>query len=77
MKRLLHHFDRIDPEARRIAAGWVLLVSLVGWPLSQLTLARHEPPFVLALSWLALIFTALDIVCSTDARKALDDQEDP
>lgn len=43
-------------------SGWflklnvaLLVFAVLGWPLSQLTVARHEPPFVLALSWLAII----------------------
>lgn len=41
--------------------AWALLVgSLVGWPVSALTLARSEPQFILGLSWLAIILTALD-----------------
>lgn len=44
---------------KRILA-WVLLVgSLIGWPVSLFTFAEEEPPWVLSLSWLALIFSAL------------------
>lgn len=36
----------------------LLVAAIVGWPLTQLTIARHEPPFVLGLSWLAIIVSA-------------------
>lgn len=53
----------------RLIASWVLLVgSIIGWPLSQLTIARHEPPFILGLSWLAIILTAADLLSTTDVR---------
>lgn len=58
---------------RRVAFAWALLVlSLVGWPLSALTLAKDEPPFVLALSWLAISLTALDVVFTADVRREQD-----
>lgn len=40
----------------------ILIVgSSVAWPLSALTWARDEPPFVLGLSWAAILLTALDM----------------
>lgn len=43
--------------------AWTLLVvSLVGWPVSALTFAREEPPVVLGLSWFAITLTALDFL---------------
>jgi hypothetical protein len=36
----------------------LLLGVLVAWPLTQLTIARHEPPFVLSLSWFAIAYAA-------------------
>jgi hypothetical protein len=39
--------------------AWVTLaVSLVGWPLTSLTVFKHEPQGILGLSWLALILGA-------------------
>jgi hypothetical protein len=35
----------------------LLAAALVGWPLSQLTVARGEPPFILGLSWLAIVMS--------------------
>jgi hypothetical protein len=41
-------------------AYFLLIGALIGWPLSQLTVAKDEPPFILGLSWLAIILTAID-----------------
>jgi hypothetical protein len=49
-------------KARKILAWSLLVIGLIGWPVSQLTFARNEPPMVLALSWLAIILSALDAV---------------
>lgn len=46
-----------------VILAWVLLVgSLLGWPLSAFTWAKHEPQFILGLSWLAITLTALDLL---------------
>lgn len=46
-----------------VGFAWTLLVGgIIGWPISQLTIARDEPPFILGLSWLAIILTAMDLL---------------
>ncbi len=58
----------------RLIVAWVLLVgAVIGWPVSQLTFAKDEPPFVLALSWLAIILTAWDVLNTADVRNQQDD----
>jgi hypothetical protein len=58
----------------RVRFAWVLLVtSLAGWPLSMLTVAKDEPPFVLSLSWLAIALTAVDVLFTSDVRRHVDD----
>lgn len=43
--------------------AWFLLVlSLIGWPVSAFTFASGEPPVVLGLSWFAITLTALDFL---------------
>lgn len=62
-----------SPKAQLIFA-WVLLVgSLIGWPLSQLTVARSEPPFVLGLSWFAIVLGAWNTIVTTQVNKDLED----
>lgn len=61
-------------RARTIAA-WVLLVgAVVGWPLSMLTVARDEPPFVLSLSWLAIVIEAASLLTASQVREGQDDK---
>jgi hypothetical protein len=61
----------------RLVLAWVLLTaSLFGWPLSAVTFAKHEPQFILGLSWLAIILTAIDLLATTDVRKQEEDKED-
>lgn len=60
-----------SPRAQLVFA-WVLLVgSLVGWPLSQLTVANSEPPFVLGLSWFAIVLGAWNTIVTTQVNKDL------
>jgi hypothetical protein len=59
-------------ERLEIWLAWILLVgSLIGWPVSALTWARHEPQFVLGLSWLAISLTALDFLKNSRAHRDL------
>lgn len=54
----------------RVVAAWVLLAgSLAGWPLSALTLARHEPQFVLALSWLAITIASAELLTASQVHE--------
>jgi uncharacterized membrane protein YfcA len=56
-----------------VVLAWVLLVgSLIGWPLSALTLAKDEPQFVLGLSWLAITLTAADLLKSSRVHRDVD-----
>lgn len=58
----------------RVVGAWVLLVvSLIAWPASQLTIAGDEPPFTLGLSFLAIILTALDVLLTAGVEKRQDD----
>jgi ribose/xylose/arabinose/galactoside ABC-type transport system permease subunit len=59
-----------------VGLAWTLLIgSLIGWPLSQLTIARDEPPFILGLSWLAITLTAADLLKSSRVHRDLDEDE--
>lgn len=51
----------VDPWIRLKVAGMLIGASLIGWPLSALVLARDEPQYVLALSWVAITLTAGDM----------------
>ena len=66
--------SNVDFRRVRTIAAWVLLVAaLIGWPLSMFTLARDEPPFVLSLSWLAIVIEAANLLTSSQVHE---DQRD-
>jgi uncharacterized membrane protein YfcA len=54
---------------RTIGAWCLLLGAILGWPISALTVARTEPPFILGLSWLAIILTALDLLTTSQVHE--------
>lgn len=56
--------------------AWALLVvSLIGWPVSALTFASEEPPAILGLSWFAITLTALDLLKTSRVHKDADDHK--
>jgi hypothetical protein len=58
-----------SPRAQLYFA-WVLLIgSLIGWPLSQFTVASNEPPFILGLSWFAVVLGAWNTIVATQVNK--------
>jgi hypothetical protein len=60
----------LDFRRVRTIAAWVLLIgALIGWPLSMFTLARDEPPFVLSLSWLAIVIEAANLLTSSQVHE--------
>jgi len=50
------------PENRMKLAKFLLIISIIGWPITALTVFKHEPQGVLGLSWLAIILTSVDIL---------------
>jgi hypothetical protein len=59
----------VSPTVRKRGAWLLLGLTLVFWPLTMFTVAKDEPPFVLALSWAAIALTAIDILATTDVRE--------
>lgn len=65
------------PARARTIGAWVLLIgSTIGWPVSAFTLARHEPPFILGLSWLAIILTAADLLSTSQVYEQQETGDD-
>lgn len=65
----------MDPRWR-VRGAWALLtVSVIGWPVSQFTVAAEEPPFILGLSWLAIIVTALDLLSTNQVHRTQKEDE--
>jgi hypothetical protein len=63
----------VNPRWRRNGALALVVITLIGWPLSAFTWASGEPQFVLGLSWLAITLTCLDIAATTDVRAEQDE----
>jgi len=63
----------VKPVWRRNGALVLVVITLIGWPLSAFTWASGEPQFVLGLSWMAITLTCLDIAATTDVRTEQDD----
>lgn len=59
----------IDPETRVYWAVRLTIASVIAWPATSLTIFRSEQQGILALSWIAFIFTLLNIVITTDVRR--------
>lgn len=57
-----------------IWTSWVLLfVSIVGWPLTALTVAKGEPPFILGLSWFAIIYAAANTLLTAYTKRSAEE----
>lgn len=65
-----------NPNHRIKFALALLIFSVIGWPLTAMTVFSSEPQGVLGLSWLAIILTAIDILATTDVRKEQNDNEE-
>lgn len=66
--------DVVD-RARTVSA-WILLAgSIVGWPVSALTVASGEPRFVLGLSWMAIIIEAANLLTASQVREGQRDKK--
>lgn len=65
---------RDKPLRVRLAVA-LLVVSLAGWPVSAFTVARSEPQVVLGLSWLAITFTAVDVLFTSQVHEQAQKQD--
>lgn len=59
----------VSPRRRRQFAALLLVVSIIAWPVTAVTIFRTEPQGILGLSYLSLIFTALVLLVTTDIRE--------
>lgn len=67
----------MNPRRARTVAAWVFLVgSVIGWPLTALTVAHGEQQFILGLSWLAIILQAAELLTSSQVHEEQAKQND-
>lgn len=67
----------MKPKTRKYFALFLLIGSLVAWPITALTVFKDEPQGILGLSWFAITLTAVDVLATTDVRDSTDDNEEP
>lgn len=65
----------MNPRVRVYVAWGMVVVTIIGWPVSMLWLAKNEPPFVLSLSWIALILGAFEVLATADVRAKQHEKE--
>lgn len=63
------------PQLRVRAAAILLVICVIAWPITAMTVFRDEPQGILGLSWGAIIITALDIILTADVSKKQDEAE--
>jgi hypothetical protein len=52
-----------------LGLGWAcFLIPLIAWPVTKATIWAEEPPGVMALSWLAIIATGLNILLTAEVK---------
>ena len=59
----------MSPHAQ-VRFAWVLLVlSIIGWPITALTIAKSEPQVVLGLSWFAIVVGAVSTLLTAEVKE--------
>lgn len=66
----------MKPKARKKFALFLLVGSIIAWPVTALTIFKDEPQGILGLSWFAIALTAVDVLATTDVRDSTDDSEE-
>lgn len=62
---------RVDWKRGRTVAAWALLLaSVIGWPVTAMTVFRHEPQGVLGLSWGSIILQAAELLTSSQVHES-------
>lgn len=69
--------DNFLRKAKVIFAWSLLIACLIGWPGSLLWWATSEPPFVLSLSWMALVIESITLITSAQVRRDQDSDDQP
>lgn len=61
----------------RVVVAWVLLIgSIIAWPVAALTVAKHEPQFVLGLSFLAIVVESASLLTASQVHRDQADDTD-
>lgn len=63
---------KIPPNFLKWLAVGLIVSSIIGWPLTALTIAASEPPIILGLSWGAILLTGLSFYASSQDGEDID-----
>lgn len=67
----------MNAAAMQLRLAWSMMIaSVIGWPTSILWWATSEPPAVLSLSWLALIYAAVTAIFAAHVRRRQEEEAD-
>lgn len=64
----------MSPKGQEIASWFIIISSLIGWPVSALTIAKDEPLIILSISWLALIYSGYSALVAAQADKHIQEK---
>jgi len=53
----------------------LVVISVIGWPITALTIFKDEPQGILGLSWAAILLTAVDILLTAEVHDQGSDDE--
>lgn len=69
------YMDKLLKPKYQIWMSWFIIISsIIGWPLSALTVAKDEPLVILSISWLALIYSGYSALVAAQADKHIQDK---
>lgn len=64
---------KIPPTFLKWLGAVLILSSIIGWPITSMTIAKEEPFVILSLSWLALVFSGLAFYSSAQDGVDIDE----
>ena len=59
----------LDPRIQEWVSWFIIISSIIGWPVSAMTVAKNEPFVILSISWLALIYSGYSALVAAQADK--------
>lgn len=68
MNKLQQYYSWLTHPYALIGVGWFMVIgSLIAWPITALTVFKDEQQGILGLSWFALIFAGYSVVAAGHA----------
>lgn len=59
----------MSPNGQVYISTFIIISSVIGWPVTAMTIAKDEPFIILSISWLALIYAGYSALVSSQADK--------